>query len=190
MSNTVTLGQRKRVRKLALEAQEAENKVSDYNDEIALLNSFKQRVDNGQFKSVDAARAFCSASVFDVDPSVETADALEAFLSLDRDWVALNDAYEQRISETQSLEEKWAQARADLQRQMGGTHKGNGFQRIVSLTVNGDGSATIPADMMQILLKATEWCNKGKIQKVSGFVNATESGAITLEVKVSNPAKG
>lgn len=190
MSNTMTLGQRKRAVELARDTQNAENAEADFAFETDLLNSFKQRVETGEFCSEEQAREVCTASYFDVDPSQETGDALEAFLSLDRDWVALNNAYEQRIRNTQSLEEKWTQARADLQRQMGGTHKGNGFQRTFTTERNQDGSLTISAEMVDILIKATEWQNKGKIQKVSGFLNATESGAVTLEIKVNNPAKG
>lgn len=191
MSNqkTITLGQRKREVELTRDAQKAQDAVDDFVFETDLLNSFKQRVEAGEFKDEVAAREVCKTEYFDVDPSQETADALEAFLSLDRDWDGAHSAWASEQKSKNTLENQWAQVRADLQRRMGGTHQGNGFSRTVSMERNGDGSVTIPAEMIGILIQATEWSNKGKIQKVSGFVNATESGAITLEVKVSNPAK-
>ena len=174
MSNTVTLSQEAAALELKKKAFDIDQEQALHGKEIALYHTFLKRLDAGEFPNADTARAAVNF-VFGNICSEETKDALEAEIVADRDWKVLNDAYKQRIKDSQKLDENWAQARADLQARMGGVHKGNGFTRTASMERNQDGSVTIPAEMVEILLKATEWCNKGKIQKVSGFVNATES---------------
>ena len=188
MSKTETLGQRRRKSKLALKTLKAQKAEQDHLFEISLFDSFKERVEAGEFSNVDHARR-ASALVFDVDPSQETKDALEAFLELDRDWTALHQALEEGLEEAASLEEQWARARAELQSRMGSGFKGNGFAQTFELELNDDGSATLSADAVNLLVKATTWLNKGKIGKLNGYLKATESSAVTLDLVVSNPAK-
>lgn len=189
MSNqetTITLGQHKRRGDLALEAHRAKNAESDYNYEIELLNSFQQRVEAGEFSDVDHARR-ASALVFDVDPSQETKGALEAFLTLDRDWTALNKAFKQGLKAAIDAEKAWAEARENLIGNL--NQETNGYARNFSLEIADDGSATLPAEAVKLLTICAYWADQGKIGKVSTFVNSTPSGALSLRFKINNPAK-
>lgn len=188
MSKTETLGQRRRKSKLALKTLKAQKAEQDHLFEVSLFDSFKERVEAGEFSNVDHARG-ASALVFDVDPSQETKDALEAFLELDRDWNTLHQAFKQGLEAADSLEEEWAQARAELQSRMGSGFKGNGFAQTFELELNEDGSALLSPEVVSLLVKATEWLNKGKIGKLNGYLKATESSALTLDLVVNNPAK-
>lgn len=191
MSNkkTETLAQRKREVQLTRDAQKAKDAVDDFVFEGSLLDSFKQRVKSGEFKDEATARQVCKAEHFDVDPSQETKDALEAFLSLERDWATAHSIWSSTVKAVGDFEAEWAQARTHLQTRMGSQFKGNGFARTESICLNEDGSATISPEMIELLILATGWQNREKIGKVSGFVNTTESGVLTFELKVNNPAK-
>ena len=72
---------------------------------------------------------------------------------------------------------------------MGAGFKGNGFAQSFELELNSDGSATLSAEAVSLLVEATTWLNKGKIDKVNGYLKATESSALTLDLVVSNPKK-
>ena len=186
MSNKETLGQRRRKSKLALKTLKAQKAEQDHAFEVSLFDSFRERVEAGEFESVDQAR-LASALVFDVDPSQETKDALEAFLDLDREWAALNTSFKQGLEAADSLEEQWARDRAALIANL--NQETNGFARTFPLEVNDDGSAVLSAEAVELLTMSAFWVDQGKIGKASSYLNSTPSGALSLRFKINNPSK-
>ncbi len=181
MSNqkTITLGQRKREVELTRDAQKAQDAVDDFAFETDLLNSFKQRVESGEFCSKEKARSVCATEYFDIDPSQETKDALEAFLDLDRDWATAHGIWASAVKAANDLEAEWAVARLHLL-----NHLGSDFIRSWSFE---DGQLPIEALGLQQL--AASWHRDGYIAKVNAYVNITPEGGATYKLVVSNPQR-
>ena len=178
MSNTETLGQAGRRLDLQLEATKVTQKQERHDKEISLYNALVKRVNAGEFPKEDAAREVVKC-LFADRASEATRDAIEAFLDTPRDWEALNEAYEQRVKDGRTLEERWAKARIDFWNRLGGS-----FSRSWSLE---DGQ--LPAEALDLQKEASCWHRDGFISKVSGFVDVAPSGAASYRVVLSNPRR-
>lgn len=184
MSNTMTIGQKKAALQADALVAEAERERSLLAFERTTLDALLQRIENGEFETESAARE--AAKLCLKEASQSTLDAFEAGVVDSWALCAAKAAGRQAAAKE---DQEWAVARAVLESRMGAGFKGNGFAQSFELELNIDGSATLSPDAVELLVKATTWLNKGKIAKVSGYLKATESSALTLDLVVSNPSK-
>jgi hypothetical protein len=184
MSNTMTIGQKKAALHADALVAEAERERALLAFERTTLDTLLQRVEAGEFETEDAARTAADLAL--AGASQSTLDALGArFVD---SWTLCQAKGPSRLLAARE-DQEWAQARADLQSRMSAGFKGNGFAQSFELELNDDGSATLSADAVNLLVQATTWLNKGKIGKVNGYLKATESSALTLDLVISNPSK-
>lgn len=176
MSNqkTMTIGQLKAALEADARVAEAERARKLLSFERTTLNTFLQRVENGEFETEELARE--AANLCLAGASQSTLDALEA--GVVDSWTICEAKAEGRQAAAKK-DEEWASARLHLS-----SHLGSDFIR--SWSFEGGQLPTEALDLQQL---ASVWHRDGYIAKVNAYVNITPEGGATYKLVVSNPRR-
>lgn len=176
MSNqkTMTIGQLKAALEADARVAEAERARKLLSFERTTLNTFLQRVENGEFETEELAREAANLCLKDAQQS--TLDAFEAGVV---DSWSICVAKKEGREAAAKKDQEWAVARLDFWNRLGSQ-----FTRSWSFE-----GGQIPAEAIELAKSAAAWHRDGYIGKVSGYVDVTPEGDTTYKLVLSNPRR-
>lgn len=176
MSNqkTMTIGQLKAALEADARVAEAERARKLLSFERTTLNTFLQRVENGEFETEELARE--AANLCLAGASESTLDAFEA--GVVDSWAVCVAKAETR-ADMKSKDQEWALARLYLL-----NHLGSDFIRSWSFE-----GGQLPTEALGLHQLASQWHRDGYVGKVNAYVNITPEGGATYKLVVSNPQR-
>lgn len=176
MSNqkTMTITQKKAALEADARVAKAERERELLAFERTTLNTFLERVENGEFETEDGAHTAGLLTLKDASQS--TLDAFDAqFVD---SWTVCVAKAETR-AEVAKKDKAWAEARLHLLNNLG-----SDFIRSWSFE---DGQ--LPTEALGLHQLAAAWHRDGYIGKVNAYVNITPEGGATYKLVVSNPQR-